>query len=152
MIRDAPAESRMARVGRRLAKGTPELEGVYQYRLLASSIMNAVSLPGPRIYVTRGLYDRLKTDDILAAALAHEMAHLQARDSLKPRCRELGSALTKELSADQQGTGYLQAAGYRPEAMVELILLVKQTQATGWAARRAERLAQQQRRFEPPPR
>lgn len=34
-------------------------------------------------------------------------------------------ALNKELSADRRGARYLEAAGYRPTAMIDLVLLVK---------------------------
>lgn len=56
VVRDADAERRMERVGRRIGQGAPEPWGGYRYRLLDSDRVNAVSLPGGRIYITRALY------------------------------------------------------------------------------------------------
>ena len=141
LISDPVAEQRMVRIARRLARGRPQLQGSYQCRLLASDQMNAVSLPGGRIYITRGLYRRLATDSLVAAVLAHEMAHLASKDSLKPRCRDLEESLNRELSADTRGAGYLEAAGFRPAALVELVYLIKDGQPAGWVAARLANLS-----------
>ncbi len=141
VVRDASAERRMERVGQRLTEPMPELHGDYRYRLLDSDHVNAISLPGGRVYVTRGLYARLSQDDLLAAILAHEMAHLAAKDHFKPRCSSLDQALDKELSADARGALYLHASGYRPSALIHLVRLITEAQPCGWAQTRIAALA-----------
>ena len=134
-------EQRLTRIGRCLAEATPELDATYRYAVLDSRELNAFSLPVERIYVTRGLYDLLTTDDMLAAVLAHEMAHLTARDSFKPRCRDAAAALERELTADRRGREYLLAAGYSDSAMIEMIGLIRDVQPAGWSEIRLQAVA-----------
>lgn len=105
-VRNLGAELRMERVARPLIEGIPELGGPCRFRLLDSDHVNAFSLPGGYIYITRGLYIRLTSEGLLAAALAHEMAHIAARDHFKPRPTGLEAALAKELSADAKTSSY----------------------------------------------
>jgi predicted Zn-dependent protease len=127
------SERRLLRIGRRLAAATPGLSVEYRYAVLDSPELNAFSLPVGRIYLTRGLYDLLTTDAMVAAVLAHEMAHLAARDSFKPRCCDARAALERELAADRQGQRYLQAAGYSAAAMKDMIKLIRDVQPAGWS-------------------
>ncbi len=133
VVSNGAAESRMLRIGRRITRSVPELRGPYRYLVLDSDRVDAVSLPGGRIYVTRALYERLSRDDLLAAALAHEMAHLQAKDHFKPRPASPHGALDKELSADRFAARWLDAAGFPSEAMTDLNRLVADAQPAGWA-------------------
>ncbi len=55
----------------------------YDVRLLDTDIVNAFSLPGGIIYVTKGLLNEVQSDDELAGVLAHEMAHNCTYDSLR---------------------------------------------------------------------
>lgn len=86
-VSDSIALDRLRRIGRRLAAATPELAVEWQFQILASDTVNAFSLPGGLIYITRGLYRRVAMDEVfLAAIVAHEMAHVVHKDSLKPSC------------------------------------------------------------------
>ena len=140
--RDVAAERRMERVGARLVAATPELEGGYQYHLLAHESPNAFSLPGGRIYVTKGLYERLDSDDLLAAVIAHEMAHIAARDSFKPPARDMAEALDREMVADERGAGYLAVTGRSPQLLVDLIQMVAEMQSPVWCAARCQNLTE----------
>lgn len=141
IIPDGNAERRMTRIGRRLADGTPALEARYHYRLLGAEKMNAFSLPGGRVYLTRGLYRELVTDELLAAVLAHEMAHIASKDHFKPRCDSPGKCLDREVSADARAVVYLRAAGISPEALIGVIRIIEDVQAQGWANTRAALIA-----------
>lgn len=139
VVRDAEAEHRMESVGRRLTHGPPrrfpilELSSGCKYRLLDSKRLDAVSLPRGRIYITRALYAQLSTDDLLAAVLAHEMAHLEAKDHLAPRAANPTCALSIELSSDVRATQLLEAAGFRSAALVDVLRLVACAQPADWA-------------------
>ena len=139
VLRDAAAEERMERLGVRLARHSG-IQGRYQYRLLRSGKLNAASLPGGRVYITRGLYECLETDEQVAAVLAHEMAHIAARDHFKPRCRSWAEAVNREVSADCLGAEYLQRAGLEPRAMIEVVRLITRAQPAGWSAARVRSL------------
>ena len=134
VIRDSAAESRMERVAGRLAVSGAALGNV-QYRLLDAEELNAVSLPG-RVYVTRGLYDRLESDVELAAVIAHEWAHLEARDHFKPPCSSAEAALQREIMADRRTLHRLVSSAMDPHAMIVVVRLVEDAQLAGWAETR----------------
>lgn len=132
---------RLLRIGRRLTAATPDLGDEYEYAVLDSPQRNAFSLPVGRIYVTRGLYDLLRTDAAMAAVLAHELAHLAARDSFRPCCASAQEALERELAADERGVQYLRAAGYPATALGEVMELTRDVQPAGWSEIRSQALA-----------
>ncbi len=141
VVRNANAERRIAHVGQRLTQALPELHGDYQYRLLDSDQRNAVSLPGGRIYITRALYARLDSDELIAATLAHEMAHILAKDHFKPRPHNPDHALRKELSTDKLAAVILNAASLRRSALLDLIVLIEDTLPDDWGQARTANLA-----------
>jgi beta-barrel assembly-enhancing protease len=49
-------------------------------KVLVSPAFNAFSIPGGRIYLTAGLLKGVASEDEMAAALAHEIAHTTAHD------------------------------------------------------------------------
>ncbi len=140
VMRDAAAEQRLERVLGSIAALDPSL-GRVRVRLLACDQINAVSLPGGRIYVTRGLYVRLRRDDWLAAVLAHEFAHLASHDHFKPRCTTQDESLQREVDADVKAGEYLQRAGGNPAAMAEVVHLIQDVLPPGWAERRMHALS-----------
>ena len=77
---DDPAIQAYVRtVGERVARSTP-LHGLpYHFSVLASAAPAASALPGGPVYVTRGLLEQLDAEGELAAALARELAHINAR-------------------------------------------------------------------------
>ena len=139
--RDAATEERLARIGEALIGATAELHGTYTFRLLNTDTCNAVSLPGGRVYLTRGLLARLDSDRLIAAVLAHEMAHIATRDHFKRRCATCGEALDRESAADVRALGYLQHAGYAPEALVDVLRIIRDIQPEGWSDSRIRTLA-----------
>lgn len=140
VIRNAKAERRMERIGRRLTARVLTLQAGFQYRLLDSDRPNAVSLPGGYVYITGGLYAELSSDDLLAAILAHEIAHVACRNHFKPFPRDSDQALDKELPADAYAATLLDASGFDSMALVDLMLLVRDVQPAGWAKARATSL------------
>ncbi len=152
LCQDQEAKLRMARVGSRLTTSNQSLQERYGYFMLASNDKNAFSLPGGRIYVTAGLYRKLNTDRLLAAALAHEMAHIAAKDSFKPKCRDLDQALQRELAADLLASRFLINAGFDGSALADCLLLVKDELPQGWTELRRSNLDSADRTSIPKPR
>jgi Zn-dependent protease with chaperone function len=73
---------------------------VYDIRLIDTPEINAFSIPGGFIYVTKGLLGAVQSDDELAGVLAHEIAHnchydalVQANRSRKLFLGALGAAV-----------------------------------------------------------
>ncbi len=66
-----------------LASDTPELFAGYHFLVLDSNDINAFATPGGHIFITRGLIRCCRTEDELAAVLAHEIGHIQMRHGMK---------------------------------------------------------------------
>lgn len=66
-----------------LASERPETFGGYHFMILDTSEINAFAAPGGLIFVSRGLIRCCKTEDALAAVLAHEIGHVQLRHGLQ---------------------------------------------------------------------
>lgn len=65
------------------ASDVPELFGGYHFLVLDSDDINAFATPGGHIFITRGLLRCSRTEDELAAVLAHEIGHIQLRHGMK---------------------------------------------------------------------
>ena len=72
-------------VGRYLssASALPETFGGYHFQILDSDEINAFAAPGGLILVTRGLLRCCKSEDAVAAVLAHEVGHVQHRHGIR---------------------------------------------------------------------
>lgn len=64
---------------------------------------NALALPGGRVRVTRGLLETLEKPDELAAVIAHEIGHVEARDGLIALYRHVGVAVALDIVAGGGG-------------------------------------------------
>lgn len=116
-----------------------------EIHLFKSYSPNAFSLPGGKIAVLSGLLVDVKSENEIAAVLAHEMGHMVKRDSLEAFVESQGFNLIasmigssgayggvaefaslmqamnysrkKEFAADEFGTGLLIKAGYSPKGL-----------------------------------
>jgi predicted Zn-dependent protease len=71
-----PVEDWVEAVGKRLALASNK-EFEYSFRVIDDPTINAFALPGGYIYVNSGLRKIVRTDDELAAILAHEITHAE---------------------------------------------------------------------------
>ena len=60
----------------------PTTFGGYHFAILDSQEINAFACPGGIILITRGMLDSVKSEDELAAVLAHEIGHIIHRDGI----------------------------------------------------------------------
>jgi len=102
---DAELQSYVRDIGMRMAAAC-DRPMPYDFAVLSSKTPNAFALPGGRIYVTAGLVKELRSEDELAAVLAHEITHVCARHAVKGLQRELGSDIAV------QGVGFVPFGGY----------------------------------------
>ena len=123
--------------------------------ILKPSFVNAFAVPGGHIYITRGLLQKIKTDDELAAVLGHEVGHVVAKHSMKSikhqlayqfilnklnkrsdKLRSLGQIYSvfaglrysrkNEHEADYYGARYAALAGFNPQGMVDFLEILKE--------------------------
>lgn len=66
-----------------LASDKPETFGGYRFLILDSDEINAFAAPGGFIFITRGMLRLCRTEDELAAVLAHEIGHVQHEHGLR---------------------------------------------------------------------
>ena len=99
---DAKANAYLNVLGQTLAKASdmPELFAGYHFLVLDSDDINAFATPGGHVFITRGLIRCCRTEDALAAVLAHEIGHIQLRHGMKAiekaRMTEALSVLAQE--------------------------------------------------------
>lgn len=82
----------------------------YHFSILDTPVANAFAVPGGYIYITRGLMAMMNSEAELAAVLAHELGHVNARHSMRKMSQLMliqgglvvGSALS-ETVADLSG-------------------------------------------------
>lgn len=73
---DAEALARVAAIGYRVARHSGYTEMPLTFHLIDMAAPNALALPGGHLFVTRGMLDLGLSDDMLAALLGHEIAHV----------------------------------------------------------------------------
>lgn len=144
-----PYRNYVSSVGNRLALYTSRTNLEYEFEILDTFLVNALALPGGFVYVTRGLLKELDTEAELAAILAHELGHVNARHAEKRRQIQMVTLLAglaaapatggksliggvigqdmaargytreAEYEADKLGLKYLLRAGYDPSGLTD---------------------------------
>lgn len=79
VVNDVKLQTYVNAVGQRVAKNTERADVQYKFIVLDSPVVNAFSLPGGYVYVTRGVLALANTESQLAAVLGHEIGHVTAR-------------------------------------------------------------------------
>jgi predicted Zn-dependent protease len=96
-----PQAALVEEVGQRLvergdAARSPYAGNFHFYLLADPETINAFALPGGQIFVTAGLYKRLRTEADLAGVLGHEIGHVIHRHSAEQMAKgQLGQALAQ---------------------------------------------------------
>jgi len=90
---------RVNEVGQKIASVSDRKEVEYVFRVIDKDDVNAFALPGGYVFVFKGLVDKISNDDELAAVIAHEMAHVVARHSIKRLQGSVGYDILRILMA-----------------------------------------------------
>lgn len=85
-------------IGQKLAQNVGETPYSYSFKIIDEDEINAFAIPAGYIFVYRGLLENIDNEAQLAAVLAHEIGHVEARHS------------TERISAIQ-GTSFLTTLG-----------------------------------------
>lgn len=77
----------------------PYQDGPFDYRVdvLDTPSMNALAMPGGRIFILRGVLDKAEDPGEVAAVLAHEMVHVNKRHGMKSMVRSYGTSFLADL-------------------------------------------------------
>ncbi len=115
-------------VGTRVARMSSRRDLPWTFRILRTNEVNAISLPGGFIYMTRGMLAFLRAEDELAFVLAHEVAHVDRRHHVALIERNFFFSIVLDLLFGGRGTssgtianfvGFLLTRGYSREAEFE---------------------------------
>ncbi len=87
------ANAYIDRIGARLLEGIEE--GVpddleWEFTLLDSDVINAFALPGGKVFISRGLAQKLEDEAQLAGVIGHEIGHVTARHGNQRISKQLG--------------------------------------------------------------
>jgi len=96
-IEDDDLQNYIDSVGQKIARISHKPDWQYHYVAVNDKSINASAVPGGYIFITKGMLEKLQTEAQLAAILAHETAHVVARD-------------TSNAISNQIGIGFLLAA------------------------------------------
>ena len=147
----------VASIAKNLERVTEPPDYPYDYRVLADDTVNAAAFPGGRIYVFRGLINKVNSNpDEVAWVLAHETTHVSRQHAIRRIEKQLGYetiiALVlgqsdagkiasvvgglvlldygrdNEYEADRMGMLYSYKAGYDPTASVAVLELFQKLQ------------------------
>ena len=109
----------VAEVGHKLVNSTEASKSPYVgnfnfYLLDDPNTINAFALPGGQIFITRGLFNKLRDESQLAGVLGHEVGHVIHRHSAEHMAKgQLGQMLvvaTGVGASDEGGRGQMAAA------------------------------------------
>lgn len=116
LVKDDPLQHYVNRVGRWVALQSERPDLKWTFGVIQSDDINAFSAPGGYVFITRGLYAKLKDEAELAGVLGHEIAHVQQKHHLKvvqkSQLMELGAAtLKKQFAKGESATQRIIGSG-----------------------------------------
>jgi predicted Zn-dependent protease len=89
-IEDVNLQDYIRSVGRRIVVVCHNPDFDFNFVAVNDKSINAISLPGGCIFITKGMLLKLKNESQLAAVLAHEVVHVVARDVQNMMSKEAG--------------------------------------------------------------
>jgi predicted Zn-dependent protease len=109
------------RVGRQIASTSERPNLPWTFTILDTPMVNAMALPGGYIYITRGMLERINSEDELAGVLGHEIAHVTARHAAQQISRQQLAQFGMVLGAVVAGPQAVQQYGQFAELGLGLL-------------------------------
>lgn len=99
------------KIGAKLVPHAERKEVIFSFTVLNDDIVNAFAVPGGHIFITRGLINLAQSESEVAAVLAHEMGHINARHSAQQMSQSMIANLGLQvLGVATDSTAALQAS------------------------------------------
>jgi predicted Zn-dependent protease len=109
-IDDQAMQNYIDGVGRKIAQLSHRPDFDYHFVAVKDKSINAISLPGGYIFVTKGMLLKLKSESQLAGVLAHEIVHVVARDTANSMSKQMGTNIILIGAASQASSQGAMAA------------------------------------------
>lgn len=103
LVKDKALQQYVNNVGRWIARQSERPDLPWHFGVIQSDDINAFSIPGGYVYVTRGLYRLLANEADLAGVLGHEIGHVVRKHHLQLLQQTRLLSLGSELLAKQVG-------------------------------------------------
>ena len=98
-VKDTARQERVRAIGERVSTYSSRRELPYHFYVVEGDDINAFTVPGGQIFVDAALVRFAKSDDELAAVLAHEIGHTIARHPVKRYESTMAGSLGQALLA-----------------------------------------------------
>jgi predicted Zn-dependent protease len=82
LIQDSARQHYINRLGRWLALHSDRPDLPWKFGIINTADVNAFSMPGGYVLITRGMFDKMRSESELAGVLAHEIAHVVHKDHI----------------------------------------------------------------------
>jgi predicted Zn-dependent protease len=99
--RNAAAQARLERIGRRIVTAAGLGAQQWEFRLFDSQEKNAFVLPAYKVGFYRGLYEMSEKDDWIACVLGHETGHVTGRHAAERYSREMVTSTALQVAGSQ---------------------------------------------------
>ena len=109
-IEDEHLQNYINSVGQRIARISHKPYWEYHFVALNDKQINAFALPGGYIFITKGMLEKLQTEAQLASILAHETAHVVARDTSNAISNQIGLSILLTAAASGHSSGAVMTA------------------------------------------
>ena len=100
LVKDDELQHYVNRIGSWVAQQSDRPDLKWTFGVIQSDDINAFAAPGGYVFITRGLYAKLKDESELAGVLGHEIAHVQQKHHLKvvqkSQLMDLGATVLKK--------------------------------------------------------
>jgi predicted Zn-dependent protease len=119
LVEDQALQHYVNRLGRWLALHSERPNLPWKFGVIETDDFNAFSTPGGYVLISRGLYDRMRSESELAGVLAHEIAHVTAKHHLKALQKGKGMSALSEIGGSVASSQV--GGGLAGEAVKKLI-------------------------------
>ena len=82
LVKDGAKQRYINRLGRWIALHSDRPDLPWRFGIVETADVNAFSMPGGYVLITRGMFEKMRSESELAGVLAHEISHVVHKDHL----------------------------------------------------------------------
>jgi predicted Zn-dependent protease len=107
LVKDGAQQRYLNRLGRWLALHSDRPDLPWKFGIVETSDVNGFSMPGGYVLITRGMFEKMRSESELAGVIAHEIAHVVHKDHLAALQTSLRNSAVTGFSEYATGSGGL---------------------------------------------